>query len=267
MLVASPQERGARQKAVSKMDERQDFSLVLGGPLFQLLRRMHVSGDALELVRRRIVVIVSIVLAAAPRALSSERTGVGRERGRAFPVRRGSARSISGRTAAVDRRGAGRSPAHASHRAAIPGSQLDSRAGAATVRCGDRLGRFGCATRCSPRCSSSLSSTLSAFCLSGAITLRSHTATWYAMPTAEGLKLSLTGRWYAYVSLPCLPVPVVALVLSDLHLGALSLAGVAHRIEPDSHSPGPRRRPGVSCRCRLRVHARLPWHTGRCWPD
>jgi hypothetical protein len=28
------------------------------------------------------------------------------------------------------------------------------------------------------------------------------TATWYAVPTAEGLKLSLTGAWYAYVSLP-----------------------------------------------------------------
>jgi len=41
--------------------ERQDFSLVLGGPLFQLLRRMHVSGDALELVRQRILVTLSIV--------------------------------------------------------------------------------------------------------------------------------------------------------------------------------------------------------------
>jgi hypothetical protein len=30
----------------------------------------------------------------------------------------------------------------------------------------------------------------------------STTATWYAMPTADGLKLSLTGMWYAYVSLP-----------------------------------------------------------------
>ena len=28
------------------------------------------------------------------------------------------------------------------------------------------------------------------------------TATWYAVPTAEGLQLSLTGVWYGYVSLP-----------------------------------------------------------------
>ncbi|MCY2952597.1 MAG: hypothetical protein NTU53_11575 [Planctomycetota bacterium] len=35
-----------------------DFSLVLGGPLYQLFRRAHLSGDALELLRRRIVAIV-----------------------------------------------------------------------------------------------------------------------------------------------------------------------------------------------------------------
>src|SRR5215510_9489722 len=34
-----------------------DFSVVLGGPLYQLVRRAHMSGDAMELVGRRIVVI------------------------------------------------------------------------------------------------------------------------------------------------------------------------------------------------------------------
>lgn len=34
-----------------------DFSVVLGGPLFQMIRRAHLAGDALELLRRRIVVI------------------------------------------------------------------------------------------------------------------------------------------------------------------------------------------------------------------
>src|SRR5436190_18418463 len=33
-----------------------DFSLVLGGPLFQLLQRSHLAGGALELVKRRILV-------------------------------------------------------------------------------------------------------------------------------------------------------------------------------------------------------------------
>jgi hypothetical protein len=35
----------------------QDFSLVLGGPLFQLMRRAHLSDDALMLVRQRILVL------------------------------------------------------------------------------------------------------------------------------------------------------------------------------------------------------------------
>ncbi|HXX84435.1 MAG TPA: hypothetical protein VEN29_10665 [Casimicrobiaceae bacterium] len=39
----------------------QDFSIVIGGPLFQALRRAHLTGDALELVRRRIVAITIIV--------------------------------------------------------------------------------------------------------------------------------------------------------------------------------------------------------------
>jgi hypothetical protein len=34
-----------------------DFSVVLGGPLYQIVRRAHLTGDALELLRRRIVVI------------------------------------------------------------------------------------------------------------------------------------------------------------------------------------------------------------------
>lgn len=40
--------------------EQPDFSLALGGPLFQLYRRAHLSGDALELLHRRIVVIALI---------------------------------------------------------------------------------------------------------------------------------------------------------------------------------------------------------------
>jgi hypothetical protein len=39
------------------IQEPRDFSLVLGGPLFQLYRMTHLSGDALEYLRRRIAVI------------------------------------------------------------------------------------------------------------------------------------------------------------------------------------------------------------------
>ncbi len=46
-----------------------EFSLVLGGPLYQLFRRTHLSGDALDLVQRRIVVIA--LLAWLPLAVLS----------------------------------------------------------------------------------------------------------------------------------------------------------------------------------------------------
>lgn len=44
--------------------EVEDFSLVLGGPLFQLLRKAHLEGNALELLHRRI--IASILLTWLP---------------------------------------------------------------------------------------------------------------------------------------------------------------------------------------------------------
>jgi len=50
----------ARESEISQHwqpDKPPDFSLVLGGPLFQLLRRAHLSDDALTMVRQRIVVI------------------------------------------------------------------------------------------------------------------------------------------------------------------------------------------------------------------
>ncbi len=40
--------------------DAQDFSLVHGGPLFQLLLRAHLSGDALDLVVRRVILFVLI---------------------------------------------------------------------------------------------------------------------------------------------------------------------------------------------------------------
>jgi hypothetical protein len=45
------------KKTVDNIDKSTDFSLVLGGPLFQLLRRAHLTGDTLELLRRRILLI------------------------------------------------------------------------------------------------------------------------------------------------------------------------------------------------------------------
>jgi hypothetical protein len=47
--TTSTHQRGSR--------DAQDFSLVLGGPLFQLLRRAHLADDGLFLLRRRVMVI------------------------------------------------------------------------------------------------------------------------------------------------------------------------------------------------------------------
>ena len=42
------------------LKESVDFSLVLGGPIFQLLRRSHLAGDGLELVHRRLLIITLV---------------------------------------------------------------------------------------------------------------------------------------------------------------------------------------------------------------
>jgi hypothetical protein len=54
---------GLKDKAASSplvTEDLPDFSLVLGGPIFQLYRRAHLSGDALELVHWRLLVITLI---------------------------------------------------------------------------------------------------------------------------------------------------------------------------------------------------------------
>ena len=54
-----------------------DFSIVIGGPLFQALRRTHLTGDALELTRRRVVVVAMIVWVPLLVLLAVDRTAWG----------------------------------------------------------------------------------------------------------------------------------------------------------------------------------------------
>jgi hypothetical protein len=42
------------------LEEPLDFSLVLGGPIFQLFRRSHLAGDSLELLHRRLLIITAV---------------------------------------------------------------------------------------------------------------------------------------------------------------------------------------------------------------
>ena len=55
------------------MKAPEDFSLVLGGPLYQFLRRSHLVGDTLQLLHRRVIVL--LVLAWAPLLLLTVASG------------------------------------------------------------------------------------------------------------------------------------------------------------------------------------------------
>jgi hypothetical protein len=44
----------------NSLKEPHDFSLVLGGPIFQLFRRSHLAGDDLELLHRRLLIITLV---------------------------------------------------------------------------------------------------------------------------------------------------------------------------------------------------------------
>jgi len=46
---------------IESRETTEDFSLVLGGPLFQILSRASLSGSALELLRRRTIVITTLL--------------------------------------------------------------------------------------------------------------------------------------------------------------------------------------------------------------
>jgi hypothetical protein len=64
--MASTQQSPARSKGLhtvgqpNSLEESTDFSLVLGGPVFQLFRKSRLAGDSLELVHRRLLVITLI---------------------------------------------------------------------------------------------------------------------------------------------------------------------------------------------------------------
>jgi AcrR family transcriptional regulator len=192
---------GASTSNNSILQETQDFSLVLGGPLFQLLRRSHLSGDTLELMRQRIVVIA--LLAWLPLLALAALEG----------------QALGGRAAIpflldvdVHVRFLVTLPllivaelvVHQRMRLVVP--QFLERNLIPT----SALPRFNAAIASAFRLRNSVLAEvlLIAFVyIIGVLLLWRHyvaltTVTWYAMPTAEGLKLSVTGLWYAYVSLP-----------------------------------------------------------------
>lgn len=177
-----------------------DFSVVLGGPLFQLVRRAHLSGDALELLRRRVVVIS--LFAWIPLLVLSV---VG---GQAY----GSAVAVP---FLMDLE------AHARFLVALPllivAEIVVHQRMRPVVRQFLERGlipeasrpRFDAALASARRWRDSIAAEVTLIVLVYAVDVLVwpryvglELATWYAVPTAGGRHLSLAGWWFAYVSLP-----------------------------------------------------------------
>jgi hypothetical protein len=181
--------------------EPQDFSLVLGGPLFQLLRRSHLSGDALELLRQRIIVIS--LLAWLPLLVLSALEGHALDGNVAVPF-----------LLDID--------VHIRFLVALPLLIISELVVHQRMRFVVRqflernlipesgLPRFEAAIASAFRLRNSVLAEvlLIAFVyVVGVLIIWRHymalaTATWYAAPTVEGSKLSFAGIWYGYLSLP-----------------------------------------------------------------
>jgi hypothetical protein len=181
--------------------ELQDFSLVLGGPLFQLLRRSHLTGDALELMRQRVVVISLfawlplLALSALEGQLLGGRVSVPFLLDLEVHVKFLLVMPLLIAAELV---------VHQRIRLVVPQflerNLIPERA----------MTRFNAAIASAFRLRNSVLAEvlLIAFVYGvGILMVWRHytvlaTATWYATPSVEGSKLSLAGMWYGYVSLP-----------------------------------------------------------------
>jgi AcrR family transcriptional regulator len=180
---------------------RQDFSLVLGGPLFQLLRRTHLAGDALELLRQRILLIP--LIAWLPLLMLSLVEG----------------EALGGRAAVpflLD------IEVHVRFLIALPLLIVAELVVHQRMRFVVRqfLERNLIPQNALPRFENAIASAfrlrnsvlaevllIGFVYVVGILIIWRHyvalsTDTWYAVPTIDGLKLSVTGAWYGYVSLP-----------------------------------------------------------------
>ncbi len=178
-----------------------DFSLVLGGPLFQLLRRAHLADDALMMVRQRIIVIT--LLAWLPLLVLSAMEGRLLGGSVAVPflvdvevhIRFLVTMPLLIIAELVVHRRMRPLVQQFLERNLIPESAMT---------------RFEAAVASAFRLRNSVLAEvlLIAFVYGVGILIvwRQYvalgTATWYATPSAEGSKLSVAGIWYGYVSLP-----------------------------------------------------------------
>jgi hypothetical protein len=178
-----------------------DFSLVLGGPLFQLLRRAHLSDDTLMLVRRRIILISLfswlplLVLSALEGQMLGGKVAVPFLLDLEVHVRLLLAMPLLIIAELVVHRRMRPVLKQFLDRHLIPESAMT---------------RFDAAVASAFRLRNSVLAEvlLIAFVYAFGVLIVWRqfvvlgTATWYATPSAEGSRLTLAGIWYGYVSMP-----------------------------------------------------------------
>jgi hypothetical protein len=192
---------GAPVSSESLLSDKRDFSLVLGGPLFQLLVRAHLSDDALLHVRQRIIVIA--LLAWLPLLLLSALEG----------------RLLGGSAAVSFLQDI---EVHIRFLVALPlliGAELVVHRRMRPIVqtflerrlvAGNLMPRFDAAIASAFRLRDSVLAEvlMIAFVYGvGVMIVWRHyvaldAATWYATPSAGGSTLTFAGMWFAYVSVP-----------------------------------------------------------------
>jgi AcrR family transcriptional regulator len=178
-----------------------DFSIVLGGPLFQLFRKAHLTGDALELVRHRIIIISLFTW--LPLLVLSALEGQLLGGSAAVPFLQDLDIHIKF-LIIVPLLIVAELVVHQRMRFVV--KQFLER----NLIAENDLPRFDAAIASAFRLRNSVLAEVLliafVYVVGVLIIWRQYaslaTATWYAVPTEEGLKLSLSGVWYGYVSLP-----------------------------------------------------------------
>ena len=231
-----------------------DFSLVLGGPLYQLWRGTRLAGDALQLLRRRIIVMA--LLAWAPLLLLSVAEGHAWGDAVTLPflhdvelhVRLLIALPLLILAELVVHQRMRPVVAQFLERGLIPDA---ARA------------QFDAAIASAMRLRNSITAEVLLIAFVYVVGVGFIWRTQVALGRGELVRraggreiAAVAGRLVAGLRQPAaVPVPAPALVFPAVHLGALPVAGVAHRFAVHADASGSLRRPGLSRDGELRVRA------------
>jgi hypothetical protein len=188
------------QRETSLTEETPDFSLVLGGPLFQIYRRMHLSGSALEMLHRRVLFIPLFTW--LPLIVLSVLGGQALGGGTKIPF----LYDIESHVRFLIALPALLVAEHAVHIRITP---LVRRFVDRHIIATEDLPRFNAAVKSALRVRNSVTVELALLVLVYTLGLwiwRSQIAlgeaTWYATPDGTSLHLTLAGYWYVFVSIP-----------------------------------------------------------------